>query len=198
MNTICFCYFCYFLYSRFDYLSRDLNSRLITMTLFLFGFCIPFVLIVLFYALMLRTLRSKGHSIGYLLNMRSDFRQNNPNRLINSNSRARMLMEMSDVSTVVARLSQTNVQLRAAVIRREIQATKTVLIFVGVFCISWLPYAVIVLFAHFGTDIEEHVTPLTASLPALFAKTSTVFNPLIYTLTNPECKAHIKRLFRIV
>ena len=81
--------------------------------------------------------------------------------------------------------------------KREHQVTKTVILCISLFCISWMPYIMIIIVAQFGNNIENYITPLTASLPALFAKSSTIFNPLIYTLINPECKIHLMRLFGI-
>lgn len=215
-------------------MNRSVKSRLVTTTLLTFGFCIPFALIVVFYALVLRTLKSRGHSIGFFFGRQrqtdnietgESFRKNvkptaamparvyartqsvtlklNGNLInIENRSKKRLIRNLRSPSNsqvrFVTRLSTVNLHLRNFMIRREIHATKTVVMFVGFFCVSWLPYAVIVLLAHLGTSIENYVTPLTASLPAIFAKTSIVFNPLIYTLTNRQCKSHLKRMFGVI
>ena len=54
------------------------------------------------------------------------------------------------------------------------------------FVIAWTPYAAVTLAAQFGSNIEAYINPYTTSLPALFAKTSSIYNPLIYTLRNKE------------
>ena len=81
-----------------------------------------------------------------------------------------------------------------SVLKREKKLIKTTILIVTSFCIAWGPYAVIVLLAQFGTNIKTYITPLSTSLPSLFAKTSSVFNPIIYTLTNRDCKKYFKKV----
>ena len=54
------------------------------------------------------------------------------------------------------------------------------------FVVAWTPYAAVTFAAQFGSNIEAYINPYTTSLPALFAKTSSVYNPLIYTLSNKD------------
>lgn len=81
------------------------------------------------------------------------------------------------------------------VIRREIRVTRQILACVSLFCITWFPYAIVVLIAQYGSHIERFVTPVTATLPALFAKSSVVLNPILYTLTSTECRTFFRRHF---
>jgi hypothetical protein len=79
-----------------------------------------------------------------------------------------------------------------SIINQEYKLTKTIWICVLFFCISWVPYTVITLIAQFGYNIENYVTSYTTSIPALFAKTSSVYNPLIFIYKNKECRKYIK------
>ena len=52
------------------------------------------------------------------------------------------------------------------------------LIMVAGFFFAWTPYAIVSFYAAFGS--AESVPIMMATIPALFAKTSTTFNPIIY------------------
>ncbi|ESN99522.1 hypothetical protein HELRODRAFT_84106, partial [Helobdella robusta] len=54
----------------------------------------------------------------------------------------------------------------------------------GAFLICWTPYAIV---AQLGINGFAHlVTPFTSEVPVLFAKTSSIWNPLIYALSHPR------------
>ncbi|XP_061749669.1 parietopsin [Nerophis ophidion] len=63
-------------------------------------------------------------------------------------------------------------------------ATRMVLTMVVAFFMCWMPYTalsvVVVL------DPELHIPPLVATMPMYFAKTSPVYNPIIYFLSNKQ------------
>lgn len=66
--------------------------------------------------------------------------------------------------------------------RIELKAAKAGVILVFLFVISWLPYCVISLVGLFGDS--SGLTPLAVGLPALFAKLSTMLNPVFYALVD--------------
>jgi len=80
-------------------------------------------------------------------------------------------------------------------LEREIKVAKVILIKVIFFCFAWTPYVIVVLIAQFSSNIEQYITPETTSLPSLFAKSSIIFNALIYTLTQKECCSFYFKLF---
>ncbi|XP_071130157.1 rhodopsin, GQ-coupled-like isoform X2 [Mytilus edulis] len=76
----------------------------------------------------------------------------------------------------------------------EWRATKAAMTLVGVFCISWTPYAIIALIGQFSdTSI---ITPLSSALPGLFAKMSSFLNPIIYTLLHSKYRKMIRSIFQ--
>lgn len=185
--------------------------------MFIGGFLIPFILVIAFYILVLRSIKSKGRSLRTLFESDEQGKLTpppTPNGTKSNRSNTLTLLTSEIQSTSVVNrnsmriqslISETedantnvmNRQLRSAIVKREFQATKSVAICVGFFCLAWLPNAIIVLIAQLGIDIENYVTPLTASLPAILSKTSTIFNPLIYTLLNPDFKVHYKRVLKL-
>ena len=62
-------------------------------------------------------------------------------------------------------------------------------ILIVAFFVAWSPYAVLCLWTIFAEP--STVPPFLTLIPPLFAKSSTVINPLIYFLTNPKLRAAI-------
>jgi len=52
---------------------------------------------------------------------------------------------------------------------------------VVLYIVSWLPYTIVALFGILG--LSDLVTPYSAEIPVLLAKTSAVWNPIVYALT---------------
>ena len=77
-------------------------------------------------------------------------------------------------------------------LEKEVKILKTLIMFVGMFCVAWLPYAIVSMLAQYGSNIENYINPYTTSLPALFAKTASIFNPIIYILKNTNCSTYYR------
>lgn len=155
------------------------------MTLFIGGFLIPFMLLILFNLLILLTLRAKNRSLITKFIKIGNVERNESNKL------GSIVRVKSRQSTTV---NVSLAKLTDALLGREIKATRMMMVFTGCYCLAWFPYAIIVLVANFAPDVN-YITPLMASLPSLFAKTSSILNALVYTLSNPKCRNHFKRLF---
>lgn len=67
-------------------------------------------------------------------------------------------------------------------------AISMVLAMVVAFFACWLPYTALSLVV--VIDPELHIPPLVATMPMYFAKTSPIYNPIIYFLSNKQVKAH--------
>jgi hypothetical protein len=152
------------------------------MTLFIGGFLIPFMLLIFFNILILLTLRAKNRSLITKFIKIGNVERRETGSIMRLESR-----QSTTVNVCLTKLSD-------ALLGREIKATRMMMIFVGCYCLAWFPYAIIVLVANFAPDVN-YITPLMASLPSLFAKTSSIFNALVYTLSNPKCQNHFKKLF---
>jgi hypothetical protein len=64
------------------------------------------------------------------------------------------------------------------------------------FMLTWTPYAVVSFWAAYG---EENSIPLRVTLVSvLIAKTSTIWNPLIYFILNKKFKPHIRLCLRTI
>ncbi|XP_034001840.1 parietopsin [Trematomus bernacchii] len=63
-------------------------------------------------------------------------------------------------------------------------AITMVLAMISAFFVCWLPYTVLSVVV--VVDPELYIPPLVATIPMYFAKTSPVYNPIIYFLTNKQ------------
>ncbi|CAC5385363.1 OPN4 [Mytilus coruscus] len=95
----------------------------------------------------------------------------------------------SNSKAVCLRISSSKERLKV-----EWRATKAAMILVVVFCISWTPYAIIALIGQFSDT--SFITPLSSALPGLFAKMSSFFNPIIYTLLHSKYRKMIRSIFK--
>ncbi|KAL0966180.1 hypothetical protein UPYG_G00291970 [Umbra pygmaea] len=59
------------------------------------------------------------------------------------------------------------------------------------FLAAWSPYAVVSMWAAFGN--MENIPPLAFALPAMFAKSSTIYNPVIYLMLRPNFRRVVCR-----
>jgi len=73
----------------------------------------------------------------------------------------------------------------------EIRIAKVAMINITLWVIAWTPFAVICLIGITGD--QKLLTPLVSTLPILFAKTSCVYNPLIYAISHPKFRQCAKK-----
>lgn len=55
---------------------------------------------------------------------------------------------------------------------------------IGIFILAWTPYAVVSMYSAFINP--DHITPLRATLPAMFAKSSFILSSMFYVCSNKE------------
>lgn len=70
--------------------------------------------------------------------------------------------------------------------KREQRVLFMVVIMVICYLLCWLPYGIMALLATFGPP--GFVTPEASIIPSVFAKTSTVINPVIYVFMNKQVR----------
>lgn len=71
-----------------------------------------------------------------------------------------------------------------AVAKSEMKVAYMVILMVVTFLLSWLPYAGLSMLVVFKPDVEIH--PLVGTVPVYLAKSSTVYNPIIYIYLNKQ------------
>ncbi|AWP02792.1 putative parapinopsin-like isoform 5 [Scophthalmus maximus] len=75
-----------------------------------------------------------------------------------------------------------------AVAKAELRVASMVILMVVTFLISWLPYASLAMLVVYNPDLEIH--PLVGTVPVYLAKSSTVYNPLIYIYLNKQFRKY--------
>ncbi|XP_029008486.1 parietopsin [Betta splendens] len=68
--------------------------------------------------------------------------------------------------------------------KENVHAARMVGAMITAFLVCWLPYAALSLVV--VVDPELHISPLVATIPMYFAKTSPVYNPIIYFFSNKQ------------
>ena len=61
----------------------------------------------------------------------------------------------------------------------EVKATLTALFIICLYVMAWSPYATMVLLGQLSSHFHSLLTPRATSLPALFAKCASLYNPFV-------------------
>ncbi|GAV01297.1 hypothetical protein RvY_12034 [Ramazzottius varieornatus] len=88
-------------------------------------------------------------------------------------------------------------RLRLATGRRrqtQVESARTIFYFVVGWLWAWTPYAVVAVMAISGA--HSYLTPMAYHLPSMLAKTSAVYNPLIYAFSNSRNRTELYHLVR--
>uniref|UniRef100_A0A8D0C2B6 G-protein coupled receptors family 1 profile domain-containing protein n=1 Tax=Salvator merianae TaxID=96440 RepID=A0A8D0C2B6_SALMN len=75
-------------------------------------------------------------------------------------------------------------------IKSEWKLAKIAFVSIVVFVLSWSPYACVTLIAWAG--YARTLTPYSKSVPAIIAKASAIYNPIIYAITHPRYRRTIR------
>ena len=206
----------------FDYLSKDVFTRCYILIAVFFGFLIPLVIIIVFYTLTRKILDKRDNTMfnslaGGLKNYASAryasilskhskhsgskkeaSGMNLESVPINKTSQKKFEQDETDEenrATIGNVISQK--QTFESIFKRENRLLRTIMLYVSLFLVAWTPYCLVVLLAQFGgVKVAYYINPHIASLPAIFAKISSIYNPILYTLSNRECKKYFKSIFK--
>ncbi|KAM4612629.1 parapinopsin a [Polymixia lowei] len=75
-----------------------------------------------------------------------------------------------------------------AAAKAEMKVARMVILMVLTFLVSWLPYASLALLAVYKPHVEIH--PLVGTVPVYLAKSSTLYNPIIYIYLNKQFQSY--------
>ncbi|KAL3978288.1 homeodomain interacting protein kinase [Sarotherodon galilaeus] len=75
-----------------------------------------------------------------------------------------------------------------AVAKGEMKVASMVILMVLTFLISWMPYATLAMLVVYNPDVKIH--PLVGTVPVYLAKSSTVYNPIIYIYLNKQFRKY--------
>ncbi|XP_035858406.1 red-sensitive opsin isoform X1 [Sander lucioperca] len=77
--------------------------------------------------------------------------------------------------------------------KAEREVSRMVVVMIGAYCFCWGPYTTFACYAAANPGYSFH--PLAASMPAYFAKSATIWNPVIYVFMNRQFRSCIMQLF---
>lgn len=84
----------------------------------------------------------------------------------------------------VSQVTKLQVSESGSTNRVEVQVARMVVVMVLAFLLTWLPYAAMALAV--VMDSTLHIDPIMATVPVYLAKSSTVYNPIIYIFMNRQ------------
>ena len=70
--------------------------------------------------------------------------------------------------------------------KAEREVSRMVVVMIVAYCVCWGPYTFFACFAAANPGYAFH--PLTAAMPAYFAKSATIYNPVIYVFMNRQVR----------
>ncbi|XP_046634669.1 compound eye opsin BCRH2-like [Daphnia pulicaria] len=73
----------------------------------------------------------------------------------------------------------------------EIRVAKIAMMNISLWVAAWTPYAAICLQGAVGN--QDTITPLVTILPALIAKSASIFNPIIYAISHPKYRLALQK-----
>lgn len=73
----------------------------------------------------------------------------------------------------------------------EIRTAQIVVTLILVYLTAWTPYAIVTLIGQFGPE-DAPLSPTATAIPAYFAKTAVVLDPLVYGFSHPHFRISLK------
>ncbi|KAK4014840.1 hypothetical protein OUZ56_027350 [Daphnia magna] len=74
----------------------------------------------------------------------------------------------------------------------EIRTAQIVVTLIFVYLTAWTPYAVVTLIGQFGSEDSQLLSPMATAIPAYFAKTAVVLDPLVYGFSHPHFRNSLR------
>ena len=183
----------------FDYLTNDLFTKSMIFSMFILGFFLPLLTIIISYLVMFFNLRTNDVFLSYKI------RYTQKNKMSNLNEKAleveeeqKKLNEPKSEGSKNGKVLRVNRKTTGEKVdgilqSREIKLAKMIFLMITCFSLAWMPYCSVCMYAQFGKNVKSYVTPLTTSMSVLIAKTSSFYNPIVYTLSNKECRNFFSR-----
>nr|BAQ54936.1 opsin, arthropsin type [Indolestes peregrinus] len=202
-----------------DYLSRTPANRSYYIYLLSLGFVVPVCVIAYCYAFILAAIRAHGKEMaavkgmmtggsppsfgsnvsgGMGMNCRSHYHYHSNHHSPHHHNHGQRLAQRHGSSNTSATATTSHPHhMRSASHRsgarssNAVRTAEVILTLILLFLISWTPYSVISLIGQFG-DMQK-ITPWTATLPAIFAKASVIYNPIVYGLSHPHFRSSVRQ-----
>lgn len=172
----------------FDYITRDIQTRVFFYMMFSMGFFVPLSVIVICYTAILVTICKHENDMikANIKNVNKTFKASSQ---CLSSTNARHTGSLKQHQHHHQRESPVRSKIRSWRLRSDLKSAEMILIIIGVFLLSWTPYAIVAILGQFG-DLDL-LTPWMSYVPCIFAKMSTMYNPFIYGLSHQRFRSSL-------
>jgi hypothetical protein len=103
-----------------------------------------------------------------------------------------MITAQNAASVIITSESET-INTNVNDISRELGAMMTIVYVFGAFLLAWLPYALLGAFGQMSSLL--YVTPYSAAIAGVLAKSSRAYNPIIYAIADKQFQYQVKAMF---
>lgn len=94
---------------------------------------------------------------------------------------------------LISKVTKLQVSEAGSTNRVEVQVARMVVVMVLAFLVTWLPYAALALAVILDSSL--YIDPVIATVPVYLAKSSGVYNPIIYIFMNRQVILHHAHLY---
>uniref|UniRef100_A0A914W1Q9 G-protein coupled receptors family 1 profile domain-containing protein n=1 Tax=Plectus sambesii TaxID=2011161 RepID=A0A914W1Q9_9BILA len=171
LNTCCF-----------DYIDRSLSTRIFILGLFALGLGVPMCVIIYCY-------------VGIGLHVSRTNRNRNISRTVppssSSEGTAFCVEQATGLIVGGSVVIEQGAKRRQRVLDKELKIARLTLLIISVFVAAWVPYGTVALLGQYGPI--GIVTPWMAMLPSVCAKSSTLYNPILYAYKDVRLQRGIRK-----
>ena len=170
-----------------DYFTREEPHNHFLLCMLLADYLMPCLLIIYCYVWIFHTVKSHSLAFFPILSDNKKSSRIGSGRSGGNRSSLRLFAPQGQTKDKHRRMKWTETEYKIA---------RTIFLVVLFYCMAWTPYAVVTLVGQYG-DVKR-ITPTVSMLPAVFAKISTVYNPIVYSLTHPRFKLQLKKILNVI
>ena len=105
-----------------------------------------------------------------------------------------MFMNLRHMTKNAQRIWGTNAAATLETVMASCKLAKISLVMVVGFFFAWTPYTIVSLYSAFGDP--DNISTLLAAVPSLFAKTATMYNPIVYFFSYKTFRESLLKLIR--
>ncbi|CAG7731959.1 unnamed protein product, partial [Allacma fusca] len=189
-----------------DYNSRDFHNRLYYIFLLTVGFVVPVSIITVSYLGILwvvckqKSQLDATSKVGALINKKKPTKNDiKTAQILGINSVMNLIKGLVCFELIIffkifrdAKLSFQWLSV-VSIFRDSCTYIRVIFTIIICFLIAWTPYAIASLIGQFG-DESNPLSRLGTAIPAIFAKTSVVFNPIVYGISHPHFRSAVRTL----
>ncbi|CAK9297306.1 unnamed protein product [Gordionus sp. m RMFG-2023] len=101
----------------------------------------------------------------------------------------------ADMKSQIKNLTSSEGKLLTKNFNKTVKMAKIALYLLTGYLIAWGPYSIVYILSAIGYG--ENITPFMSMLPAILAKTSGIYNPIIYVASHEKFKEILKKKYKI-